>query len=71
MFELFIGILLGVILTLVIVRRSKSGVLRVCIPDDPEEPPYLFVDLDQSVDSICRKKQVIFTVSIKPIRTQK
>lgn len=71
MIELFIGILLGIVFTTVIIRRSKSGVLRICIPDDPEEPPYMFVDLTRSVGSICERKQVIFTVDTKNIRTQK
>ena len=71
MLELFIGILLGIVFTVVVVRRSKSGVLRICITDDPEEPPYWFVDLTRSMESICEKKQVLFTVDVKHIRTQK
>lgn len=65
----FIGILLGVFLTLLFVGFSKCGVLRVCIPDDPEEPPYLFADLDVSVDTICEKSTVIFKVDIRNINS--
>lgn len=65
------GVVLGAIFTLLIVRRSKSGVLKVYIPDDPEEQPYLYVELNKPVGLICDEQQVLFTVDVKNIKTHK
>ena len=66
-----VGILLGVIFALVVVRRSRYGVLKVYIPDDREEQPYLYVELTKSISSIYNQKQVLFTVDVRNLKTQK
>ena len=71
MTEVLLAFLLGAFLTLLIVRRTNSGALKVYAPDDPEESPYLYVELKKPVESICRKKQVLFRVDVRAIRSQK
>lgn len=66
---IFIGILLGVAITLLCVRYMQSGTLKVYIPDDPEESPYLYVELDKSVGFICDQTHVMFKVNTKNIKT--
>lgn len=66
-----IGALLGVLFTLVVIRRSRHGVLKVYIPDDRDEQPYLYVELTRSIESICGQRQVLFTVDVRNLKTQK
>lgn len=66
-----LSILLGVVLTVTLIRSKSAGTLKVYIPDDADEPPYLYVELDRPVDSICKAKQVVFKVDTRNIRSQK
>lgn len=66
-----LSIMLGVVLTLIVVRHRSAGTLKVYIPDDQDESPYLYVELDRSVESICKNKQVLFRVDMRNIRSQK
>ena len=66
-----IGILLGGFLTWVLIRRSRYGVLKVYIPDDQVEQPYLYVELTKPISSICDQQQVLFTVDVRNLKTQK
>lgn len=56
-----LGILVGVILTLVVIKRKTSGDLRMYM--DPEDGAYLFVDLDTEPTIIMKKKYVTFKVN--------
>lgn len=67
----FVGVLLGVFLSRILVKRSRYGILKVYIPDEQDEQPYLYVELTKPVDSICEQKQVLFTVNVRNLKTQK
>ena len=56
-----LSILVGVVITLVILRGKTSGNLRMY--NDPEDGPYLFVELDAEPTIIMKKKYVIFKVN--------
>lgn len=56
-----LSILVGVVLTLVVLRGKTSGNLRMY--NDPEDGPYLFVELDTEPTIIMKKKYVIFKVN--------
>lgn len=68
---LLLAFLLGVIVTCVGVLTLKVGVLKVYIPDQIDEPPYLYTELDRSVGSICKRDYVLFKVDIKHLHSQK
>lgn len=47
------------------IMKSKTlGVIRMA-RSDPDEPPYLFLELNTSVDDVLSKKLVMFEVSQK------
>lgn len=66
-----VGILLGVFFTVIAIRGSKAGILKVYIPDHPDEHPYLYVELTRHIESIYDKGQVLFTVDVRNLKTQK
>lgn len=66
-----LAVLLGVVLTLVFIRRRSAGTLKVYVPDDPDESPYLYVELDESIESISKRDMVLFTVDIKALNSQR
>lgn len=68
---LLLGILLGAVCTCIGVLRLRIGVLKVYIPDIPDEPPYLYSELSTSVESVCTKKFVLFKVDVRNINSQK
>lgn len=65
-----IGILLGGVIVFACTTKKASGTLKVYIPDDPDESPYLYVELDERISQICGKKVVTFRVDTKNIKTQ-
>lgn len=62
--------LLGVLVSLIGVLRLQIGVLKVYIPDQPDEPPYLYTELDKPVGALCKKKYALFTVDVQHIKSQ-
>lgn len=64
------GILLGVLFTMIFCRHVESGTLKVYTPDDPEESPYLYVELDKPISFIGDQSHVTFKVDVKTIKTQ-
>lgn len=70
MFVLFLaGVFVGAILTVIIMRTKKMGVLRV--DTSSEDGPYLFLELSKNIDEICGRKYVIFKVCVKNLLSQK
>lgn len=67
---LLLGFLLGVIVTCIGVLKLKVGVLKVYIPDQTAEPPYLYTELEKPVGFICKRDCVLFKVDIKNLKTQ-
>lgn len=58
---ILLGMCLGVGLTIIFKRRRPVGTLRVD-QSDSTEAPYLFLDLDEPVNSFRREKYVTFKV---------
>ena len=65
-----IGILVGIVCTTVATRTKSVGSLRVDM-SDPDDGPYLFLELSKDIGKIYRKKYVIFKVSLKNFIPQK
>lgn len=59
-----IGILLGCIISAVIFRVKSIGSLRIDA-SDPDDKPYLFLELSKEVGAVCRKKYVTLKVNVK------
>ncbi|MBO5319068.1 MAG: hypothetical protein J6B01_04580 [Ruminococcus sp.] len=68
----FIGCMIlgmGIERKLSIKNEPKSaGTLQVYLDDEySDEPPYFFLDLDESLDNICDSQYVIFSVNINHV----
>ena len=61
-FLLGIGIVIGGIITLVIFKKSRIGDLRVD-SSDPNDGPYLFLELYRGPQDIVNKKYVVLKVN--------
>lgn len=62
---LIIGLCAGCMITLAVIRRFyTSGILRVDC-SDPDDGPYLFLEVSKELSSVLNKKFVIFTVCLK------
>lgn len=59
-----IGILAGFVVACVIFRLLVVGILRVD-RSDPDDSPYLFLELKKQVNYVSTKKYVIFRVANK------
>ena len=59
-----IGVLIGCILKIIIFRTRSVGSLRIDT-SDPNDGPYLFLELSKDIGEIYRKKYVTFKVSLK------
>ena len=61
-----LGIMLGIGLTNLLYnlffKMKPSGVLKVAM--DNEDGPYLFLELNEQVYEVCKKKKVLFYVDI-------
>ena len=66
---LAIGVMFGIILFLASKKQKRVGTLEILLSD--EDDPYLFLKLDQDVQSIISKKRVEVRVKIKDLTTQK
>ena len=65
-----VGILSGVALTKLLSREKSVGNLRID-RSDPNEEPYLFLELDRNVKEISKKKTVMLNVLDKNYLTAK
>lgn len=59
-----IGILIGVVLTTIILRLLSVGSLRIDA-SDPDDNPYLFLELSKDIGEIYKKKYVMMKVNLK------
>lgn len=57
-----IGILIGMIVSEIISRNDSIGALRVD-SSDPDDGPYLFLELSKDVNHIKRKKYIVLKVN--------
>lgn len=66
--EVLVGFMIGMIigwgLTVTISRRKSVGSLRIDT-SDPDDSPYLFLELSKDVGEIYAKKYITLRVSIK------
>lgn len=65
-----IGVVVGCILTTAISRIKSVGILRVDT-SDPDDNPYLFLELTKGIDVIYRRKYVSLKVCIKDFLPRK
>lgn len=56
-----VGYVIGVIITSIMFNRCSVGYLRVD-RSDPEDIPYLFLELDKSVHYISSKSHIVLKV---------
>lgn len=59
------GIILGSLFSNLLLRMRSAGTLRIVESNEPEEQPYLFVELDRPVYELRKCKQVRFNISLK------
>lgn len=58
------GVLIGTIIYAIAVKTASIGTLRID-QSDPDDSPYLFLELDKNVVYISSKKYVIMKVNLK------
>ena len=59
-----IGILVGCVVTLFIFRMRSVGSLRIDT-SDPDDGPYLFLELLKDVGVVCQRKYITLKVNTK------
>ena len=67
---IIIGILIGVVVTVLIFRRHSVGTLQIDT-SDPDGPPLMFAKLSKSVSDVMHKKYVVMRVVVEDIISQK
>lgn len=70
-FYILLGILLGVIVTILITRRRSDGDLIVNIPDYEDEVPILTAEWNTPIQFIMGKKNVRMKVVVRQLNTRK
>ena len=59
-----VGVLIGTIIYAIAVKTASVGTLRID-QSDPEDSPYLFLELDKNLSTIVSKQYVIMKVNLK------
>jgi hypothetical protein len=66
--ELFIifgiGVLVGSVCSVIVARIKSVGTLRVDT-SDPDDSPYLFLELSKDIGEVYRKKYITMNVNLK------
>ena len=65
-----VGILIGIIITIIWFRKHIAGSLRVD-QSDPDDQPYLFLEMEKKLSEVLKKKYVILKVNIQNYISQK
>lgn len=65
-----IGCLIGCIVTALTFRAFKVGTLRVDT-SDPDDGPYMFLELSKDVRTVMSKKYIVLKVNTKNFISQK
>ena len=65
-----IGCLIGYIATALIFRAFKVGTLRVDT-SDPDDGPYMFLELSKDIRTVMSKKYIVLKVNTKNFISQK
>ena len=58
------GVLVGTIIYAIAVKTASVGTLRID-QSDPEDSPYLFLELDKNLSTIVSKKYIVMKVELK------
>lgn len=58
------GVLVGTIIYAIAIKTASVGTLRID-QSDPEDSPYLFLELDKNLSYIASKKYVTMKVNLK------
>lgn len=66
MIEFVIGVVIGIVVAVIFSRRTY-GTLRIYVPDDKQEQPYLYVELADEPEAICKRRYVRFKVNMRDI----
>lgn len=59
-----VGVLIGTIIYAIAVKTASVGTLRID-QSDPEDSPYLFLELNKNLSYVASKKYVIMKVDMK------
>lgn len=70
LFGLLIGFAFGFIVALIGVLKLKIGKLKVYIPDELDESPYLYTELTKTIYDIMGRKYALFQVETQHLHTQ-
>ena len=65
-----IGFMIGCVMAALIFRTFIIGTLRVDT-SDPDDRPYMFLELTKNVQAVMRKKYVVLKVNTKNFISQK
>lgn len=65
-----IGVVVGCVVMMIVHRSKSIGSLRVDT-SDPDDGPYLFLELAKDVNAICRKKYVLLKVKVQNFISRK
>lgn len=65
-----IGFMIGYVMTALLFRVFRVGTLRVDT-SDPDDRPYMFLELSKNVQAVMRKKYIVLKVSTKNFISQK
>lgn len=58
------GVIAGVGGAILVLLKTKGGTLRID-RSDPDSEPYMFLELTESLQSVMRKKYVVFRVNLE------
>jgi hypothetical protein len=67
---LLIGVLFVILMSMLLRKRDVDGYLRIDT-SDPDDNPYLFLELTKDVSTIYKKKYVTFEVNTQNYISQK
>lgn len=60
----FIGVSIGILLEKIILHIKKSGTLRID-HSDPQDGPYLFLELEKGIHNISKRHCILLEVKLK------
>ena len=69
---LIVGLGIGIVIMLFKSEPSELGTLRIVTPaSDPDENPYMFMELNKGIGDISRYEQGVFRISVEKYGTRK
>lgn len=69
---LIVGLGIGIVIMLFRSEPSELGTLRIVTPaSDPDENPYMFMELNKGIGNISQYEQGLFRISVEKYGTRK